>query len=146
MPPVCSYTPYIHTPPKHLYAPTPPYAQTPPYVPMLPCACVCSRGYLHVIWDVGAPSVGCPQGRGVPAQVSITPTNYMLPICSREYLHVLWGKLYLCWGLGSVSTSAKLLASVSTSIGCPLCFILYLSCSSLCLKSLLPWLQLLLLQ
>ena len=46
---------------------------------------------------------------------------------------------------GGISTSVRLLVSVSTSIGCPLCFILSLSCSSLCLKSLLPWLWLLLL-
>ena len=29
---------------------TPPYVQTPLYVPILPCASVCCRGYLHVIW------------------------------------------------------------------------------------------------
>ena len=117
----------------------------------------CSPVYLYVlrgicIWygDPGALHLlDTPRGEVVPPQVSNTPTNYMLPcmsICSRGYLHVLWGKLSLCWGLGDISTSVRLLESVSTSIGCPLCFILYLSCSSLCLKSLLPWLWLLLLQ
>ena len=53
--------------------------------------------------------------------------------------HVL-GVICMCYGgnipyVGGVSTSIRLLLSFSTSIGCPLCFILYLSYSSFCLKS-----------
>ena len=70
---------------------------------------------------------------------------YVLGVISMVY-HVLWGKHPICWESGGISTSIRLLVSVSTSTGCPLYFILYLSCSSLCLKSLLPQLQLLLLQ
>ena len=49
------------------------------------------------------------------------------------------GEHPICWGLkGGFSTSVRLLVSIRTSIGCPLYFVLNLSCSSLCLKSLLP--------
>ena len=127
----------------------PPYVHTPSYVPMPPVHLYVLRGMYMWYGDMGVQSVALPKGRGVPPQVSNTPTNHMLTcmsVCSRGYLHVLWGKLFLCWGSGGISTSDRLLGSVSTSIWCPLCFILYLSCSSLCLKSPLPWLWLLLLQ
>ena len=68
------------------------------------------------------------------------PCIYMVPcmsVCSRGYCMCYGGTSHMLGGWG-FSTSVRLFMSVSTSMGCPLCFILYLSCSSLCLKSLLP--------
>ena len=59
------------------------------------------------------------------------------------YLHVTWGIFPLCWGFGGVAPYVgvwghlhicQALVPGSTSIGCPLCFSLYLFCSSLCLS------------
>ena len=44
-------------------------------------------------------------------------------VCVHGYLHVIWGIHPICWGLGGISTSVRLLVSVSTSTGCRLCFI-----------------------
>ena len=63
--------------------------------------------------------------------VQTPPHVPMLPCasaCSRGYLDVIGA-------LGSISTSVRLLLSVSTSIGCPLCFIMYFLVVH-CLKSL----------
>ena len=127
----------------------PPYVQTPPYVPNAPL-CICMFwGYLHVIGGCWGPpiwtnpSVGC---------LPICPTHlhiYMLPcmcVCSRVIACIMGETSHMLGGWGHFSTSVRLLVSVSTSIGCSLCFILYPSCSSLCLKSLLPLLWLLLLR
>ena len=129
----------------HLYAPIhsyAPYIWAPPYVPNSPLC-------IYMFWGVSA----CDRGMWGPPYVW-TPPMYLdaspcvqhphafvwFPAC----LYVLgvicicfWGHL-IPWGFGAISTSVRLMVFVSTSIGCPLCFILYLSCSSLCLKSLLP--------
>ena len=118
--------------------------------PMLTCASICSRRFLHVIWRCGSLLLfGHPHVFGCLPMCPTPPCICLLPfisVCSRGFLHVLLGKYPICFGSGGVSTSVRLLVSVSKSIGCPLCFTLYLSCSSLCLKSLLPQLQLLLFQ
>ena len=117
--PICLYT-HIHS-----YAPlTSPYVQTPPYVPI--CGSLCSRGFLHVIWGCGAPYVGHPL-RGVdtspcvqhPLCIVCSPVSILYGIfaCS-------WGKTLLMLGVWGVSMSLRLLVSISTYIGCPLCFLL----------------------
>ena len=100
---------YVQTPPVHSVALLmPPYVQTPPISPMLPCASVCSRGYLHVImgrW--GHPYVWTLPCVWIPPYVSNTPTHYMLPymsVCSRGYcMH--YGEHPIYWGAaGGFST------------------------------------------
>ena len=102
-----------------------------PYVPNAPCASICSRGYLHVIWGCRGPSLCLDTPICLDASPCVhhphTFVCFPVCLCSRGYLHVLWGEHPICWGSGGVSTFVKLLVSVSTSIGCPLCFILYLS-------------------
>ena len=99
----CPHT-FIH--PIYLYVPWHPHIFIHPHMsPMLSYALLHSRGYLHVVGDVGH---------------------------------------FLCWGSGGVSISVRLLVSVSTYIGCLLCFILCFLVVLLCLKFLLPWLWLLL--
>ena len=80
--------------------------------------------------------------------VSNTPTHLLpcMSVCSRVICMCYGGSTPYVGDMGDVSTSVRFLVSVSTSTGCPLCFILYLSCSSLCVRSLFPWLFLLLLQ
>ena len=145
MAPVHSYaSPYIHTP--HTFiCPWHPHMS-----PVLPCASVCSRGICMWYGDaVGLQMFGPPRGSGCLPRCLAPPCI----VCPPVYLYVL-GDLCIYYGgtillLGVWGTSAYLsglLVFVSTSIGCPLCFVLYLSCSSLCLRSLLPWLWLLLLQ
>ena len=119
--------------------------QHPHMSPMLPCASVCSRGFLMWYGDVGSSCLDTP----MCLDASSCPTHLYAPLyvyVLGGYLHVLWGNTPYVGGSRGFSTSVRLLVSVSASIGCPLCFISHLSCSSLCLKSLLPWLQLLLLQ
>ena len=127
-----------------LYIWMPQYVQTPSICPQ------CSPVHLHVL-GVSACDLGMwgPLSVGTPPMcLDVSPCVQLphicmlpcMPVCSRDYLHVLWGKHPICWELGGISTSVRLLVSVNTSFGCPLCFILYLSCSSLCLKFLLPWL------
>ena len=116
-------------------------------------ASVCSERHLHVVGVVGGPymfetSLTCwtppPYGGCLP--ICLTPPLIgWLPcasVCLGGYLHIygeyspyVWGHLHIC----------EALVPGSTSIGCPLCFILYLFCSSL-FHTYLPWLQLLLLQ
>ena len=91
-----------------------PICFTPTLIGWIPCASVCFSGYLHVIWGI-------------------------LPLCWG-----LRGNSPICWGYEGHQHLCQALVSGSTSIWCPLCFILYLSCSSLCLTY-LPWLWLLLL-
>ena len=136
--PICSDAPWY----PHMF-------QHPHMSQWFPCASVCSWGYLHVIGGCEALHLfGHPHVFGCLPMCPNTPTHLYAPL----HVYVLgviactMGEHPICWGLGGLSTSVRLLVSVSTSIGCPLCFILYLSCSSLCLKSLLPLLQLLLLQ
>ena len=71
---------------------------------------------------------GHPHAFGCLPMCPTAPCICMLPymsVCSRGYLHVLWGNIPYVWCLGGISTYVRLLVSVSTSIGCPLCFILY---------------------
>ena len=134
-----------------------PGVQTPPYVPIL-YAFVCSGRYLHVVGGVQGPYMLSPSLTCcTPPPIWGCP--HWLPslcICMfRGYLHVIWGIFTLCWGFGGHSPICwgfgghhqicQALVPGSTSIGCPLCFILYLFCSSLCLTY-LPQLQLLLLR
>ena len=116
--------------------------------PVLPCASVGSRGYLHVIERCG-PSFCLDTPMCLDTSPCVQPPCIcMLPAC----LYVL-GVICMCYGgashvgcLGDVSTSVRVLVSVSK----PLDVHYALSCTfllgSLCLKSLLPQLQLLLLQ
>ena len=116
----------------------------------------CSPAHLYVL-GVSTCNRGCgailmfghPHVFGCLPMCPTPPCIYMLPcmsVCSRGYCMHYGGNIPYVGGLGAFSTTVRLLVPVSTSIGCPLCFILYLSCSSLCLKSLLPPLSLLLLQ
>ena len=147
-----AYTPINLYAPIGLYAPCtfrcPHMFKHPHMSPMLPCVSVCSRGYMPVIWGCkevlhifGHPHMfGClPICPTFPSHL-YTPMLPCTSVCSREYLHVIWGYTPYVGGLWGINTSVRLLVSASTSIGCPLCFILYLSCSSLHLKCLLPWL------
>ena len=135
MPPVCLYTPI------HLYAPCtfrcplmPPYVQTPPICPQ------CTPVHLYVL-GVSA----CDRGMQGTPYVWTPPYVWMPPHVYYAPLHVyVLEVIYICYGgntpyVGGLGVSAHLsgIWCVSTSIGCPLCFILYLPCSSLCLKSLL---------
>ena len=79
-----------------------PICLNPPLIGWIPCACVCFRVYLHVIW-------------GIPSML------------------VVWGEFPYMLGVQGNQHLCQALMSGSTSIGCPFCFILYLSCSSLCL-------------
>ena len=72
-----------------------------------------------------------------------------MSVCSQGYLHVIWGIHPIYWDVGGISTSVRHFGvcrdiHCSQSVGCflwdwllecLLCFMLYLSCSSLCLKS-----------
>ena len=120
-------------------APMPPICSNNPICPQ------CSPMHLHVL-GVSACHLGMwgsscfdnPHGFGCFPVCPTPPYNYMLPcmsVYSRGYCIYYGGNIPY---VGGFSTSVRLLVSVSTSTGCPLCFILYLSCSSLCLKSLLP--------
>ena len=100
---------YVWTPPVHLDMP--PYVwmpqmphifQHPPFVPMLPCASVCSIGFLHVMGDAGGPSyVWTP-----PMCLDASPCLQHFPhiTCSPKCLYVLgiiactMGKYPICWG------------------------------------------------
>ena len=112
---------------------TPICSNTPCISPMLPCASACSGRYLHVIG-------GC---RGLSFSLE-TPICLDFSPCVQHCHAFIWsptclyvlgviactmGEHPICWGLWGFGTSVRLLVSVSTSIGCPLCFILYLSCS-----------------
>ena len=116
----------------------------------------CSPVHLHVLgvsacdWGMqGALLFGNPPCVWMPPHVSNIPCIYMLScmsVCSRGYCMCYGGNILNVGGLGTSAHLSGFWCLVCTSTGCPLCFILYLSCSSLCLKSLLPLLQLLLLQ
>ena len=127
MPPYICIPLYIYTP--HTFVcsctfapPTPTYICIPHKSPLLPYTSLCFRGYLHVILGCGPPYVGQPpKGEWMPPHVSKMPC--MLPCISAYsmgYLHVLWARHFLL-GAGGVSMSVRLLVSVSTSTGCPLC-------------------------
>ena len=99
MPSICSNTPHMSS--------------------MLLCASACSGGYLHVIGGCRGPPVWTPPCVWMPPQVSNTLHTFVcFPacLCSWGYLHVLWGKNPICWGSGGISTSVRLLVSVSTSL------------------------------
>ena len=114
---------YIHTPPYLFIHPLTPHMFVHPHMsPMLPYASLCCRGYLHVIWDWGPHMLDSPLwGSGC---LPMCPTFH---VCSPVYLYILWdncmfyGQDTSCWGDGGVSMSVRLLVSVSTYIGCPLC-------------------------
>ena len=142
----------------------PPDIWTPPYVP---CASVCSRGYLHVIWRSEAShTVVHFDARYVFRASHMSgahPTHLYSPMlpCTLYVLggiwcdmgdtpHMLgsWGHQHVCQALGvcqyihcSQSVGCCLL---DWFLRCLLCFMLFLSCSSLCFKSLLPQLWLIL--
>ena len=127
-----------------------PICSNTPYVPNAPL-CICMLwGVSACDWGMWGPSfcLDTPMCLDASPCVQDLHNFYMLPCMSmfKGLLHALWGKHPIYWGTGGFSTYVRLLVSISTSFGCPLCFILCLSCSSLCLKSLLPGLQLLPLQ
>ena len=104
--------------------------RTPHMFPMLHCASVCSRGYLHVMWgymEMGHPiwlyNLDAPlYVQMAPHMSGAHPTHLhtpMLPcisICSRWYLHVIWRIHPTYWGLGTSALLSGILVSVSTSI------------------------------
>ena len=74
--------------------------------PMLPCASICSRGFLHVIWGYRGPSfcLDTPNVFGCLPMCPTPPCICMLPcmsVCSRGYLHMLWGNTPYVGGLGA---------------------------------------------
>ena len=147
---------YIHMPhtfvcPIHSY--THLGVQTPPYVPILLYVSVCSERHLHVVGGCRGPlHVG-----HLPCMLDTSPYGGCLSICLTPPLigwlpcaSVCLGDIYMLYGEYSPHVGAlgvvphmlgvwghqhicQALVSGSTSIGCPLCFILYLFCSSLCL-------------
>ena len=143
--------PYLWSPPCIWTPPTPPYVETPTKCPQ------CSPVHMHVLgvsacdWGMWGALLlfGHPTFVWMPPYVSNTCHTF---ICSPACLYVLgviacaMGEHPICWGLGVSAQLSGFWCLVSTSIACPLCFILYLSYSSLCLKSALPPLHLLLLQ
>ena len=116
----------------------------------LAALCIC---VLEVsVYDMGmwGPICWTLPGMGCLPRCPTPPTNYMLPcmaVCSRGYLHVLWGNYPYVRGLQEMSAYLPGFWGLSVHpLDAHYASILYLSLSSLCLKSLLPWLQLLLLQ
>ena len=104
----------------------PPMFKQPHMSPMLPCASLCSRGFLHVIWGCRGPSLclDTPHVFGCLPMCQTTPCICMHPVC----LYVLW-VICMCYrgnisyvGVGGISTSVRLLVCVSTCIGCQLSF------------------------
>ena len=75
--------------------PTPPYVQTLPYMsPMLPCASLCSRGFLHVIWGCRGPSL-CLDS---PMYLNASPcVQNSLHLYVPLYVYVL-GLICMCCG------------------------------------------------
>ena len=129
------------------YPLTPPICLNTPMSPMLPCASACSGGTCMLLGDVGPSCLDTPMCLDACSCVQHPHAFICSPACL--YCRVIactMGGTFHMLGAGGFSTSVRLLVSVSTSIGCPLCFILYLSCNLLCLKSLLPLLQPLLFQ
>ena len=101
--------PYIHMPHTFVHPCTlgcPHMFKHPLYVPMLPCASVSSRGYLHMIWECRRPSICLDTTLiclDVSPYVQHPPHFCMLPstsVCSKGYLHVKWGYTHMCevWG------------------------------------------------
>ena len=145
MPPVCLYTPICLYVPIHSYAPwdantpiCPPYSSMHLYV---------LGGICMLLGVVGGPlhvghlpyMLDTSPIWGMPPHMSYTPTHWLAYLCIcmfRWCLHVIWGIFPLLlgvWGafphiLGvyGASSTCQALVSGSTSIGCPLCFILYL--------------------
>ena len=104
MPPICLYIPIHSYTPIHLYTHNACHMFKHPHMfPMLPCAPVCSRGYLHVIWGCGALQNVWTAPGGVDASpVFQHPPHCMLPCkppCFRASMHVLWGNYPLCLGV-----------------------------------------------
>ena len=122
-----------------LMPPTPTYIQTLPYAANVPLCMCMFWGYLHVLGGCRGPScVDTAMCLDASPCVQHPTCIYMLPymsVCSRGHCMCYGGNIPYVENWGGFSTSVRLLVSVSISIGCPLCFILYLSCSSLCLKS-----------
>ena len=86
--------PYVHAPPVCSDAPNAPTYSKTSYVPIVPCASVCSRGYLHVIGDMGGCLLfGHPNVFGCFPCVHHPHTFVCFPVC----LCVLW-VICMCYG------------------------------------------------
>ena len=165
------YTPHMIVHPICLYASCTfgsPHVQTTPICPPCSlCASICSRGIC--MWNEDGGHLYAPIHSNTPICLDASyvwhPPHVYMPlmfsctsVCAQGYLHVIWGIHPICWGLGGISTSVRHFGVcqyihccqsvgcflLDWLLGCLLCFMLYISCSSLCLKSLLPWLWLLL--
>ena len=89
-PPMFGHLPYVQTP---LYVQMPPYVQKTHMSPLLPCASICSRGYLHVIGGCGALLFGHPGVLDASPMFPSSPTH----VCSPACLYVL-GVICMCYG------------------------------------------------
>ena len=95
--PICSYTPiHLYAPSMFVHIPDTPICLYTHMSPMLSCASLCSRGYLHVIWGCGGPTCWT-----TPLGVDASP-------CVQ---HALYAPLYLCifYGIFACSMGKKLL-------------------------------------
>ena len=138
--------------PMHSDAPQCPHMfKWPLYVPNAPL-CICMFwGYLHVIWGCrGSSCLDNPHVFGCFHMCLTPPHNYMLlcmSVCSRGHCMHYGGNIPYVggWGLQHICQAFGVCQYIHWI---PLCFILYLSCSSLYVSSLslLPPLWLLLLQ
>ena len=146
----CPYAPYVWMPPVHsdipvcLDAPHASHMFKHPHMSLSACS-----GVSAVIGEPGPPfCLDTPMCLDA-LHVSNTPHAF---IYSHACLYVLGviactiGETSHMLGAGVLQHICQAFGICLHSIGCPLCFMLYLSCSSLCLKFLLPPLQLLLLQ
>ena len=145
MPPVCMYT---------------------PYVPILLYASVCSDRHLHVVGDCRGPFTCLTpplharhlRHMGDASPYVLQPHSLVgfpvhlyvwgISACCIGNIPLMlgfWGHSPICWRFWGLLHICQAFVPGSTSFGCPLCFILYLLCSSLCLMY-LSWLLLLLLQ
>ena len=107
------YAPYVYTPHMFVHALTPPYVQIAPICPQCSHMHLCSREYLHVRWECGAPYVGHPL-RGMDASPYVQHSPCI--VCSPVSLYVLWAKHFLCLGSDGVSMSFRLLVSVRQTL------------------------------
>ena len=106
-----------------------PYFQTPPHVPNASLYICMFWGYLHVIGGCGGPhSVWTPMCLDASPYVQHPPAFICFPASLYVLLVIacIMGETSNKLGAGGFSTSVRLLVSVSTSIGYPLCFVLYL--------------------